>query len=137
MAGRIHGNRGQIKMDPAGGSTPVEVADMKEWTLEATRDRVDVTCFGDTNKQSVSGLPDYKGKFSGFWNSATSPVLWDAILGDVAVMLNLVPDRNDPTFFFEGLANLDGTINCAADGAVTIEGTWSAQGNWSREPATP
>lgn len=131
---RIHGNRGMVKMDPTGGATPLEVADLNEWGLDMTRDRVDVTAFGDTNKQSVNGLPAYSGTFAGFWNSATSPVLFDAILADVAVMLHLVMDRAAPTYLFKGLANLDGNIKVSANGAVTIDGKFDAAGPWVMEP---
>jgi hypothetical protein len=131
---RIHGNRGQVKIDPTGGATVVEIASLNEWTLDLTRDKVDVTCFGDTNKQSVMGLADYSGTFAGFWDSATTPSLFDVMFGTVAAMLELIPDRADPTFLFTGLANLDGSLSVSATGAVTIEGKFSAAGPWTMEP---
>jgi len=134
--GRIHGKNGQIKMDPtgAGGAGLIMVADMSEWTLDMAKDRVEVTAFGDTNKQRVAGLPDYSGTVAGWWNSASSPTFFDAVLGDVAVMLDLIPDSTEPTYLFEGKANLDGSVNCSATGAVSISGKWDAAGNWSMKP---
>lgn len=132
---RIHGSRGQILMDPTGGTTYVAVASMNEWTLDFKRDKVDVTAFGDTNKQVVLGLPDYSGTFGGFWDKTTSPSLFDVILGSVAAALKLVPDAVDvATTYFSGLAYLDGSINVSASGAVTVAGSFAAAGNWTATP---
>ena len=131
---RIHGKHGQVKMDPTGGATTVLVADLNAWTLDASKDRVDVTCFGDTNKQMVVGLPSYSGTYGGQWNSISSPTLFEAIFGDVAVMLELIPSSLEPTYLFKGLANLDGAINCDSKGSVTISGKWDAAGNWTMAP---
>lgn len=132
---RIHGSRGQVKMDPTGGSTVVTVASLNEWSLDMGKDRVDVTCFGDTNKQKVTGLPDYSGTFGGFWDATTTPgAVFDVILGSVAPFIHLIPDTLAPTFLFKGLANLDGNIKVSATGAVTIGGKFDAAGNWVMEP---
>src|SRR5262245_37018548 len=132
---RIHGKNGQVKMDPTGGSSLATVADLNAWTLDLAKDRVEVTAFGDTNKKRVTGLPDYSGTLGGWWNSATSPALFDVILGDIAPMLELIPNSLEPTFLFKGLANVDGSINVSATGAVSISGKWDAFDNWTMEPA--
>jgi hypothetical protein len=135
---RIHGKRGQVKIDPTGGATPVLVASLNEWSLDMSKDRVDVTSFGDTNKQTVLGLPAYSGTFGGFWDEETTPAeVMAVILGDIAAMLQLIPDSASPTFLFSGLANLDGSIKASATGAVTIAGKFDAAGPWSMEPAIP
>lgn len=134
MPGRIHGKHGEVQMDATGGSTPVAVADLNAWTLDMSKDRVEVTAFGDTNKQRVAGLPDYSGTLGGWWNSASSPAFFDAVLGDIAVMLHLIPDNVEPTNYFSGLANLDGSVNVSATGAVSIAGKWDAAGNWTMAP---
>jgi hypothetical protein len=132
---RIHGSRGQVKMDPAGGSSVVTVASLNEWSLDMSKDRADVTCFGDTNKQRVMGLPDYTGTFGGCWDAATTPTaVFDVVLGTVTPFLNLIPDTLAPTFLFKGLANLDGSIKVSATGAVTIAGKFDAAGPWVMEP---
>lgn len=127
---RIHGKDGQVLMDPAGGSSVVEVEDLSKWDLNLTRDRQDVTCMGDSNKQRVSGLPDFSGTLAGFWNSSSVVTLFDAILGTTAVYLHLVPNRNEVTYYFKGLANLDGSVSVDVNGAVSFQGTWDAAGNW-------
>lgn len=131
---RIHGKTAQVQMDPAGGSSLVEVADLSEWTLNMSKDRVEVMAFGDTNKRRVAGLPDFSGTLSGWWNSSTSPTFFNAVLGDVAVTLRLVPNENEPTYYFQGLANLDGSLNVSASGAVSISGNWDAADNWDMNP---
>jgi len=135
---RIHGSKGQVKIDPTGGASPVVVSSVDSWDLDLARDRVDVTCFGDTNKVTVQGLPSYSGALSGAWDSATTPAeIFAVIFGTVPVTLHLVPDAGDATHFFEGLANLDGSIKTPAKGAVTWASKFDAAGPWAMEPALP
>ena len=131
---RRHGSKGSIEIDPSGGATTVPVGSLNSWTLDLERDKEDVTCFGDTNKQYVMGLQDIQGEIEGVWDEAESPDFLRIALGDVPVMLKLVPSTVTPTFFFTGLAYLDAGIECPADGAVTISGSFVAAGPWSLEP---
>lgn len=129
---RRHGSKGQVKMDPTGvgGAGLAVVADMNTWTLTMGREQVDVTAFGDLNKQYVLGLPDVKGTFGARWNTASSPTLFTVARGDVAPMLNLIPSTLDPTAYFEGLAYLDVGINVDSGGAINISGNFVAAGDW-------
>lgn len=133
---RIHGKRGQVLMDatPTSPISYVEIADLSKWTLDMKTDRVEVTAFGDTNKRRVMGLPDFSGTLEGWWNSATSPTYFDAVLAGIPVSLKLVPDRDDATFFFSGLANVDGSIEVDVNGGVSISGAWDAADNWTMAP---
>lgn len=130
MAGRKHGSQGQIKLDPA-ATTPVLVADLNNWTLDMARDQVDVTAYGDTNKQYVLGLPDVKGTYGGWWTTVSSPPLFEIATGVAPCLLNLVPSADEPTFFFEGQAYLDASIACPVGGAVSISGNFVAAGPWT------
>jgi len=132
---RRHGSKGSIEMDPAGGSTTVEVGSLNSWSLDLERDKEDVTCFGDTNKQYVLGLPDIQGEIEGVWDEEQSPDFLRVALGEVPVTLKLVPSTTTPTHFFSGLAYLSAGIECPADGAVTINGSFVAAGPWTLEPA--
>ena len=67
---RRHGSKGQVKMDPTGGATTVAIGALNSWTLSLERDKADVTCFGDTTKQYVLGLPDISGELNGVWDEA-------------------------------------------------------------------
>ena len=46
---QLHGKTGQVKMDPAGGSVLVTLADTSAWTLDMATERAVVTAFGNTN----------------------------------------------------------------------------------------
>lgn len=123
-------------MDPAGGSSLVTLADVNAWTLDMATDRVVVTAFGDTNVRRVAGLPDFSGTLGAWWNAVTtsSPTYFNAVLVGTPVTLRLLPNTDDPTVFFEGLANIDGSVNVSATGAVSNTGKWDAAGNWDLLP---
>ena len=134
---RIHGNRGEVLIDPTGGATPVAVASVDSFSISLSRARVDVTCFQDTNTQSVSGLPSYSGDISGAFDVDTTPdEIFACVFSPTPVMLKLVPDKVTPTYFFTGLANLDADLKTSAKSAVTWSGKWDAAGPWTQE-ATP
>lgn len=133
---RLHGKNGQVKMDPAGGSALVTLADMNAWTLDMSTERAVVTAFGDTNVRRVAGLPDFSGSLGAWWNAVatSSPAYFAAVLAGTPVTLRLVPNLNDPTVYFEGLANVDGSVNVSATGAISSSGKWDAAGNWDMQP---
>jgi len=131
---RRHGSKGEVMMDPAGGSATVIVAALNSWTLDLKRDRADATCFGDTNKQYVQGLPDIKGDITGIWDETVSQVLFDQALGEVAAMLKLIPSSVAPTYFFTGLAYIDAAIEVKHDGAISIKGSFAGAGPWTMAP---
>jgi hypothetical protein len=124
-------------MDPTGGALAVPVAALNSWTLDLKRDRADATCFGDTNKQYVQGLPDYTGKLEGVWDETVSTILFEVALGEVAALLKLIPSDLAPTYLFTGLAYLDAGIEVAHDGAIKVSGTFAGAGPWTMEPAGP
>lgn len=132
---RRHGYKGSINMDSTGGSTYVPVASMNAWTIELTRERVDVTCFLDPNRVYVQGNSDIKGTVKGQWEAAESIKLMRVMMGDLAVALKLVPSELDPTTFFSGPAYLDGGLDVAVDGAITLNGSYAAAGAWVLDPA--
>jgi hypothetical protein len=133
---RLHGKNGRIQMDPAGGSSLVTLGDLTAWTLDMSTDRVDVTAFGDTNKRRVSGLPDFQGTLAGWWNAvaSSSPAYFAAVLAGNPVTLRLIPNTNDATVYFQGLSNVDGSVNVSATGAISTAGKWDAAGNWVIAP---
>lgn len=130
---RIAGDRGQIKMDPAGGTSVVTVASLNKWSLSMSKDMYKVTAFGDTNQVYVPGLPDISGSIAGFWDT-TDRSIFSIALGTVAPYLNLIPNTLTPTYLFKGLAWLDASIDVGSGGAVTISGSFKAAGPWSMQP---
>lgn len=130
---RIHGKKGAIEIDPAGGTTYAAVVSLNKWTLDMATDKVDVTAFGDTNKTYVQGLPDIKGTLSGFYDN-TDLTLIDAALAGSAVGLKLIPDEDAPTHFWSGTAFLDASVDVDSNGAVTVSGSFVAAGPWTLAP---
>jgi hypothetical protein len=133
---RLHGKNGRVQMDPAGGSSLVTLTDLDSWTLDMGTAREVVTAFGDTNVRRVAGLPDFSGALSGWWNAvaSSSPAYFAAVLAGTPVTLRLIPNTNDPTVYFQGLANTDGGVNVSATGAIKMTGKWDAAGNWTIAP---
>jgi len=132
---RRHGYKGSINMDETGALTTfTPVASMNAWTIDMTRDRVDVTCFLDPNRVYVQGLADIKGTLKGMWEASASRALLDVMMGDLAVGLKLVPSELDNTAFFSGLAYLDGGLDVAVDGAISLNGSYVAAGPWTLDP---
>jgi len=122
-------------MDETGALTTfTPVASTNKWSISMKRERVDVTCFLDPNRVWVQGLMDVSGDLAGMWEAAASRPLLDVMMGDLAVGLKLVPSELDPTAFFSGLAYLDGGMDVAVDGAITINGSYVAAGPWTLEP---
>src|SRR5262245_65766640 len=117
---RQHGYKGAVLIDPLGGTAYAAVASLNAWTLDLSRDRVDVTCFGDTVKQYVQGLSDLKSTFAGIWDPTTSnSQIFDIAMGNVAVGMKLVPSTLTPTAFFSGIAYLDAAINVSDNASIS------------------
>jgi len=138
---RMYGSKGQILMDPAPptpptAAVPVPLASMNSWTLNMARNKADVTSFGDPNLVYVQGLPDLKGTMGG-WYDSDDLAIFDAALGEVAVLLELVPSTLLPTMMWKGLGWLDASIDVKATGAISLAGTFVAAAGWTREPPTP
>lgn len=134
---RIHGKDGQVQLDAPPTTSPptlVTQADLNSWTLDMTKDKVDVTAFGDTNKQKVVGLPDFSGTLGGWWNSVSSPTLFDVILQSLPAWLRLLPNSAETTNYFQGMAYLDGSVNVPNDGGASISASFDAAGNWDQNP---
>ena len=132
---RQHGYKGQVSIDPTGGTTYVAVGSVTNFTFNATRERADGTAFGDSNKVWLQGLPNYSGDIGFIWDSATTPTeIFDVVLGDLAVGLKLTPSTLTPTVFFSGPALIDATVSVNVNGAITGSGTWVASGAWTVAP---
>jgi hypothetical protein len=133
---RIHGAHGQIGLDrTAATTTPtyITVGSMNKWTLNMARDRVDVTAFGDTTKVYVQGLADVKGTLGGWFDTDDLEYLYAALAG-TKVGLKLTPTDEIATIFFSGLAFIDGSVDVAANGAVSVSGSFAGAGPWTLQP---
>ena len=131
-ADRHHGKSGSIYLSTTGSGTPSPAASMAAWNLDLSKDVVDVTCYGDTNKVGVVGLPNYSGTFEGVWDDAFDG-LFTAIDSADGVNIILYPDlTNEPTKYWRGPIWLDGSVSSSNTDAVKVSGKFTARGNWTR-----
>lgn len=130
---RYHGKSGQVYISTTGSGTAVPVAALSSWSISLAKDRVDVTAFGDANKQKVQGLSEVTGSLSGFWDD-TEDTPFDASDSADGCKIYLYPDAaNAPTKYWYGPAWLDiGEVAAAVDGAATLSGSFEANGAWAR-----
>jgi hypothetical protein len=96
-------------------------------------DKIDVTAFGDPNKQYVQGLRDLTGDLSGFWDNADDK-LFDAAESADPVRIYLYPSSDAPTFYWYGTAWVDASLEVGVSDAVTVSATFAAASAWARKP---
>jgi hypothetical protein len=130
---KYHGQGGVVYLATTGSGTATATVGLSNWSLDMASDRVEVTSFEDGNKTYVQGKRDIKGELSGFWTD-TNDELFDGSESTDGVKLYLYPSRDAATRYFYGPAWLDASIEVPADGAVTIKGSFQANGTWSRKP---
>jgi hypothetical protein len=123
------GRYGQVFWDAAGGTTFAQVISLNAWSLDAATELEDVTCFGDTTKVYIPGMPDAKGEIGGFWNSADT-TLWKAANSGTPGTLKLVANSQEPGYVWQGLAYMSASIDCSL-AAPKITGSWGAAASWT------
>ena len=123
------GRTGQVKMG-ADVATSAIVASLNNWTLSLATERIDVTCFNDTNKKYVPGMRDISGTIGGFWDSAELKII-GATDDDVPVYLELIPNTSEATMKFSGKAYIDAEIEVPVAGAPTVKSNFGAADSWT------
>lgn len=131
--GAYAGRKGVIYISVTGTGAATSIVNMKTWSLNMPTDKIEVTAFGDLNKQYVQGLPDVKGTLSGFFDSADD-ALFDASESSDGCKLYLYPSSLATSIYHFGPAWLDASMDVDAKGAVTITGSFVANGSWGRRP---
>lgn len=126
----LHGKDGQVLWNPTAASPLTPLISIKSFKISLKTDKVPVTCFGDTNKVYVPGLPDVSGSFAGFWNS-DDLALMAAAQALTPGYLELIPHSTENSFAFSGQAYLDADLDTSVDGAPAITGTFVAGGPWT------
>ena len=110
----------------ASGSVAAEpVTFLTKWTAEFATDKVDVTAMGDSNKTYISGLPDAKGSFNGWYDDATAQV-YTAASDGVARRFYLYPNNATTTQYWYGTALFDFSASGGSEEAIAISGNWAA-----------
>lgn len=130
------GRDGLVKWDPTGvgGVSAVALVSIKSWTLSLATEKINVTCFQDTNRVYIPGMRDVSGGLSGFWNSDDMSLI-EATALTTPGYLELIPHSNDPStatpHSFSGLAYMDAELDTDVEGAPALSGTFMAAGPWT------
>jgi hypothetical protein len=120
---------GQVGWDPLGGTAIVPIISLNSWTGEFTTEYEDVSCYGDTTRVYLPGMPDASGSLGGYFNAAEL-ALFKSALSPTAGTLKLTPNVNEATIFFQGKAYMSASIDCSLE-APKVTGTWKAAGPWT------
>lgn len=127
---KYHGRKGVVYMSTSGTGAAVNVANLSSWSINFATDRVEVTSFTETNKTYVQGLKDVQGQFAGFFDDSTTAALMTAADSNDGVKLYLYPSADAATRYFYGPAWVDLSIQTPINGAVSISGSFAANGSW-------
>jgi hypothetical protein len=123
------GRKGVVYLSSTGSGAAVNVIKLNAWTINKTTDKIEVTSFGDANKTYVQGLPDVQGTVSGFWdNTETKP--FTAAGSTDGCKLYLYPSSDITGSYHYGPAWLDMSMDTSVSAAVTISGSFAANGSW-------
>jgi hypothetical protein len=131
----LSGRDGNVKWDPTGvgGVSAVNVISISGFKLSMKVEKIPVTCFLDTNRVYVPGLPDISGDLTGFYNSADL-ALFKAAQSVSPGFLELIPHTTEGTpspYSFKGKAYLDAEIDTNVEGAPALAGSFVAAANWT------
>jgi len=124
------GKDGVVYMSTTASGTATVIC-LSKWSLDANTEKIETTSFCDANRVYIPTLKATAGTLSGFWDAADDKLFQAADSVD-GCKLYLYPTKNIPTKYWYGPAWLDYTIEVDVQGAVTMEGSFSAAGSWGR-----
>jgi len=122
---RISGKNGILYANITSGGTAEPIAFLNQFSMDFTTDKQDVSCFGDTTKQYVSGFADASGAFAGFYDNATAQ-LYTAAIDGVARKFYFYPTTASTAQYWFGTGIFDFSISEQTSGGVAISGSWAA-----------
>ncbi len=122
---RIAGRNGRLYMNLTSGGTAEPVTFLNNWSLNFATEKIDVTAFGDSSMIYVSGLPDARGTYAGFYDDATVQ-MYTAATDGVARKFYLYPSTTNNAQYWFGTGIFDTNIDASVDGAVAISGSFAA-----------
>jgi len=127
----LHGKNGAIYLHGAKGAGGVKLVNKTEWTLNLSRDYVDSTVFGDTNKTYLVGLKDIQGQFAGLLYVAGDAQV-NATNSD-AIDIYLYGDDRDSfeLLIASGPGLMDASITASNTDAIKTSGNFRAAGAWA------
>lgn len=128
---RYHGAKGVVYMSTSGSGTASSLTGSNSWTLNMATDKVEVTAFGDTNKQYVQGLPDVSGTISAWWDDTTDAP-YDGSQSSDGVKLYLYPSSDATTKYWYGPAWVDFSIDTSNSAGISITANFVSNGAWGQ-----
>lgn len=132
----LSGRDGLVKWDPTGvgGVSAVALVSIKSFVISLSTEKLNVTCFQDTNRVYLPGMREASGSMTGYYNSDDFSLIEATALTSPG-WLELIPHSNDPSAAtphkFSGLAYMDAEIDTDVEGAPALSGTWMAAGPWT------
>jgi hypothetical protein len=135
MGTRFHARDGLLYVGALTGSTATLATFISSFTLDAKADRVDVTAFGDTNRQYVQGYGDAQGTFEGFRESGAVQIFKAAEDGEDRAVY-FYEDRGTMTSYWFFRAFFDVSGNWSVSDAAKVSGSWAANSTVSRSGIT-
>lgn len=126
---RYGGRNGLVYMGSTGTGVATSVIGLTQWSIDMSQDMIEVTGFGDSNKQYVPGLRDAKGSFSGTWDDTETKIYAAANSAD-GTKIYLYPSSSKLASYFYGPAWVTFSMSVDSGGKVSVSGNWSANGAW-------
>jgi hypothetical protein len=126
-----HGKNGALYMSVSGTGPLAYVGQVSEFSLDMAVDTVETSALGAKNKTYVQGLPDIKGTFTAFWNEVDD-ALFDAADSPDGCKIALYPSLLQPARYWAGPAWVSASLKSGISAAVTVDGTFMANGAWIR-----
>jgi len=132
---KLHGKNGAIYINSAkvGSGFPQanKIAAKTEWTLNLSRDYVDATVFGDTNKTYLVGLKDIQGTFAGLLD-VSGDLQVNAASSDIVYVYLYADDRDGEELLIAyGPGLMDASITASNTDAIKTTGNFRAAGAWT------
>lgn len=137
---KLHGKGGAIYV---GGSKTTngayKFATKTEWSLQRTRDYVDATVFGETNKTWLAGLPNVQGNFAGLLD-VSGDLMLNSATSEAQLIYLYASDGTIPgssvVLVAHGNAFIDATVTANNADAVKITGEFRAADSWTIDLGT-
>lgn len=133
---RFHGRNAAAYVDQSAGanSTATMLAFQSSMTINGTRDKTDVTAFGDGSKVYLAGLADAQGTVEGFVDDESNGVyrVADGIARkfywyqDASSVARMAPISGSGAGYWYGTATFDVTSSIAVNDATKSTLNWAA-----------
>lgn len=130
---KLHGKSGAIYLGGPQGGGGTKVTNKTEWSIDLSRDYVDATVFGETNKTYLAGLRNFAGNYAGLLDTSGDTMLSATALDAQLIYLYADDGATGGTVVLvaHGSGFIDGTVTTGNTDAVRITGQFRAQGNWT------